>query len=253
VITPLIVVFVGLTVAVIALAIAPRMANRRVVFGDTPDLPKPFGYGMSWLALKTEDTAAVIACLGLGECEPANWNSGIGTIYDASLSDNYVFVSPPVKGWTFVAGVPLPHPVGRNFIDKLTPLLASLSKQFHDVQYFASFPIIDLFGWARFHKGKLLRAFVIGDDGVIWDRGRLTAEEKMLGLRLYDLRGIKGRKGDAGGAIVLYPTEEQVLRLARAWSRDPLTLDKLKVEPGTGFIARVPAAWRAERIRKQAA
>jgi hypothetical protein len=253
VITPLILVLVALTVAVIAFAIAPRLIERTVVFSETPDHPKPFGYGMSWLALKTTDTAAVVACLGLEDVTSANWNSGIGTIYDSALSDSYVFVSPPVKGWTFVAGVPLPHPVGRNFADKLTPLLTGLAQQFIDVQYYAAFPIIDLFGWARLYKGKLVRAFVIGDDGVIWDRGRLTPEERALGLKLFDLRGIKGRIGDAGGPIVLYPTEQQVLRLASAWSLNPLLLASMKTESGTGLIARAPSTWRAERLKQKAA
>ncbi|MEQ1653604.1 MAG: hypothetical protein ABL897_14040 [Hyphomicrobium sp.] len=254
---PLVLALVSVTIAVIALALAPRLTDRRVVFGDAPDAPKPFGYRMSWFAVKSADTAAVMQAMGLAAASdeaavPANWNSGIGTIYDDGLSDSYVFVSPPVKGWTFVAGVPLPHPIGPAFSDKLTPLLLQLGQSFPDVQYFASFPIIDLFGWARVHKGKLIRAFVIGEDGVILDRGRLTPEEKALGLKLFDLRGIKGRKGDAGGAIVLYPTEEQVLRLARVWSCSPLLLDKMKMDDSTGFIARVPASWRAERIRRAA-
>lgn len=248
----IVLLLVGLTIALIALALVPRLSDRRIVFGEEPDQPKPFGYRMSWLAVKTADTAAVIETLGLVDATSTNWNSGIGTIYDNSLSDMYVFVSPPVKGWTLVAGVPLPHPFGKAFADKLTPLLMGLSQRFPEVQYFATFPIIDFFGWARLHKGRVIRAFIIGDDGVIWDRGRLTPEEKTLGLKLYDLRGIKGRKGDAGGAIVLYPTEEQVIRLAAGWGLNPLMLDKLTLEPGTGFIARAPAAWRAERIKRAA-
>lgn len=250
--TALILILTGATVALIALVLAPRLSERRVVFGETPDQPKPFGYRMSWLAVKSADTAGVIDALGIEGAAPANWNSGIGTIYDDRLSDTYVFVSPPVKGWTFVAGVPLPHPVGPSFIDKLTPLLLRLSERFTDVQYFASFPIIDLFGWARVHKGKLVRAFVIGESGVILDRGRLTAEEKELGLKLFDLRGIKGRKGDAGGAIVLYPTEEQVLRLASGWSINPLLIDKMKADAAAGFIGKAPVSWRAERQRQAA-
>ena len=127
-----------------------------------------------------------------------------------------------------------------------------LSHRFSEVQYFAAFPIIDYFGWSRLRKGRVVRAFIIGDDGVIWDRGRLTPEEKSLGLKLYDVRGIKGRKGDAGGVIVLCPTEEQVIRLAAGWGLNPLMLDKISATRATGFIARAPAAWRAERIERAA-
>ena len=249
----LITILIGLTIALIAVFVAPRAIEARVIFDRAPDAPRAFGYRMAWLAIKTEATDEVIAALELTDTQAANWNCGIGTIYAADLSDTYVFVTPPVKGWTFVVGVPLPHPVGRSFVDKLTPLLGALSSQFKDVQYFAAFPVIDFFAWARLERGKLTRAFAIGDDGVIWDRGRLTREEKALGLKLFDLRGIKGRSGDAGGAIILHPTEPQVLTLARAWSLDPATLDAVDGGPATGFIARAPSHWRAERIRRAAA
>lgn len=108
----LIIILICLTVAAAAFVIAPRLTVGRVVFDATPDTPKSFGYRMSWLAIKSTDTHAVAAALALTGLEAANWNTGIGAIYDRDLSDSYVFVSPPVKGWTFIAGVPLPHPVG---------------------------------------------------------------------------------------------------------------------------------------------
>ncbi len=244
--------FIAVTIAVIAFAVAPMLVQTRVIFGADPDLPKAFGCDMAWLAIKSDDPNAVAEALELTELVPANWNSGIGTIYDGKLGDTYVFVSPPVKGWTFVAGIPLPLPVGRSFVDKLTPMLARLSSAFRDVQYFAAYPDIDLFAWARLERGRMVRAFAIGDDGVIWDRGRLTQEEKALGLKLFELRGIRGRKGDAGGAIILHPTEEQVLQLARSWSIDTGRLDKFDVAPALGLIARAPSQWRTERVRKAA-
>lgn len=249
----LILILTGLTIAAIVFVVGPKLGESRVVFDQSPDAPKAFGYSMSWLAIRTTAVDDVIAILGLEDVEAANWNSGVGTIYAPDLSDSYVFISPPAGGWTFVAGVALPHPAGHSFIDKLTPLLARLSSEFKDVQYFAGFPVIDFYAWARLEKGKFVRAFAIGDEGVIWDRGRLTPEEKALGLKLFDIRGIKGRKGDAGGAIILHPTEEHVLRLAEAWSLDPLTLDASGGPLSAGFIARVPQMWRAELIRKAAA
>ena len=250
----LIIIFalIAATVAVIAFAIAPQLIQKRVIFGAEPDLPKAFGCDMAWIAIKSDDPSAVAEALELTELIPANWDAGLGTIYDAKLGDTYVFVTPPVKGWIFAAGIPLPLPAGRSFVDKLTPLLARLSSAFREVQYFAAYPDIDLFAWARLERGCMLRAFAIGDDGVIWDRGRLTAAEKTLGLKLFELRGIRGRKGDAGGAIILHPTEEQVLQLARSWSIDTGRIDKMDVAPAHGFIARAPSQWRAERMRKAA-
>ncbi|MEQ1716677.1 MAG: hypothetical protein ABL907_11940 [Hyphomicrobium sp.] len=249
----MIAIFVALTTGAIRYFILPGMADKRVVFSVEPDSPKPFGLAMAWIAIKSEETDRIAVALGLDATSPANWDAGIGTVYDPALADDYIFVSPPVKGWTLIAGVPLPLPVGRVFVDKLTPLLAHLGREFRDVQYFASYPVIDFFAWARLERGRMVRAFAIGDEGVIWDRGRLTLEERALGLKLFELRGVRGRKGDTGEAIILHPTEEQVLRMACGWSLDPSTLDKIaSTKPGVGFVARAPHRWRTERIRKAA-
>jgi hypothetical protein len=163
-----------------------------------------------------------------------------------------VFVSPPVGDWTFVVGLPLPHPVGRGFIDKCTPLLVELGGHFPEVQYFFSYPPIDFYAWARVHDGGLTRAFAMTDEGIVWNKGRTTKEERGLRLKLFELRGVQGRKGDAGGEMILHPTEEHVMRLANRWSIDPTTLDGIAVDAGVGYVARAPASWRSERVRKVA-
>jgi len=255
VLAPIVLIFgmIGLTVAAIVYVVLPGLERpRTVVLAVEPDTPKPFGPSMAWIAVRTQDTARVASLLELAPLLPANWDAGVGTVYDSALSDEHVFISPPVKGWTFVAGVPLPLPAGRAFVDKLTPLLAHLSSQFRDVQYFAAFPEVDFYAWARLERGRIVRAFAIGEEGVIWDRGRLSPQERALGLKLYEVRGIRARKGDAGEGIILHPTQEQVLRLACGWSLDPSMLDKIEGPAGIGAVARAPSAWRSERIRHAA-
>lgn len=231
-----------------------RGEARRFEVADVADAPKPFGYKMAWLAVRTEDPRALMDWLGLGDCKAANWDSGIGTVYDDELSGGHVFVSPAVNGWTFVVGLGLPHPVGTGFVDKLTPLLMRLGAEYPDVQYYFTYPLIDFFAWARVKNGKLQRAFAVNDEGVVWNKGRVTAEERALGLRLFELRGVRERSGDAGGELVLYPTEDHVLQIARAWSLDPTRLDDLlHAGEGCGAVAAVPLAWMAERRRNRAA
>lgn len=242
------------TILIAAFLLAPRLSEGRVVFDTEPDRPQAFGYQMSWLAIRTRDSARVVDVLGLREPEAANWQTGIGAVYDRRIGDRTVFVSPPVNGWTFVVGLALPQPMGRGFIDKCTPLLMKLGGEFIEAQYFLSYPPMDFHAWARVVDGRLVRAFAIGDEGIVWNKGKPTKEEKTLGLKLFELRGVKGRKGDAGGELILYPTEEHVMRLASRWSMDPTILDRTAAgtEPAMGTAALVPSSWTAERQRKVA-
>ncbi|MDX2308125.1 MAG: hypothetical protein NW216_07805 [Hyphomicrobium sp.] len=245
----------GLVVATMFVAIrylAPRLSQGNVLYGAVPDAPTGFGYRMAWLAVRTRDTGAVVEALGLIGPHPCNWRSGIGAVYDRALGEHQIFVSPPVNGWTFVVGLSLPQPVGRHFVDKSTPFLLALGTRFVEVQYFMAYPPIDFFAWARMLDGRLVRAFAVGDVGVLWNKGKPTREERTLGLRLFELRGVKDRRGDAGGEVILHPTEDHVMRIAAKWSLDPTKLGAQSSQPGLGVIARAPAVWRAERLKASA-
>jgi hypothetical protein len=244
-------IMVSLTIAIAARVLAPRLSEGRVHFAHSPDRPAAFGYKMAWLAVRSRDTAAVVEELGLVAPQACNWRSGIGSVYDNRLGNDHIYVSPPVNGWTFVVGLALPYPVGRTFVDKCTPLLDRLGSRFVEVQYFFAYPPVDLFAWARLLEGRVVRAFAITDTGIVWNKGRTTKEERALGLKLFDFRGVRGRKGDAGGEIILYPTEEHVLHLAERWSLDPTRLEDSDLAgDGLGYIALAPASWRPERLRK---
>ncbi len=245
-------ILVGLTIAAVALVLVPATATRRVVFDVRPDRPAAFGYSMSWLALKTEDTAAVVEALGLEDKAAANWSSGIGTVYDAYLGERRVFVSPPVEGWTFIVGLSLPHPLPGAFVDKWHPLVDELSRRFREAQFYMTYPAIDFYAWSRVVEGRIVRAFAIGDSGIVLSHGRTTKEEKALGMRHYELRGVRGRSGDAGGELVIYPTEDHIVQLAGKWSVDPTRLGATGAPAGLGVIATAPTSWRPERQRKAA-
>lgn len=240
---------IALTVAG-AYWLARGAAEQRIIFADIPDAPCAFGCEMAWLAIRSREPEAVIEALRLREAAPCNWNSGIGSIYDDRVGATHVFVTPPVRGWVFVVGLSLPHPVGRGFIDKCTPLLVDLGGRFPEAQYFFSYPPIDYYAWARVRDGRLVRAFAVSDEGIVWNKGRTSKEERGLGLKLFELRGVRGRKGDAGGELILHPTEDHVMRLAHRWSIDPTTLDAEQVPEALGYIALAPQAWRSERQRK---
>jgi hypothetical protein len=247
-----ILVMIIATVAAAALVLAPRMGGGEIVYDLRPDGPRAFGYRMSWLAIRTRDTARVVERLGLDGLVAANWDNGLGTVYSEEHAESHVFVSPPVNGWTFVVGLALPQPMGKAFADKAIPLLLDLGSQFIEVQYYLAYPALDYFAWARLIDGKLQRAYAITDEGVAWNKGKPTKEEKTLGIKLYEVRGVKKRKGDAGGELVLYPTETHVLQLAGKWSLDPSRLDGLPAAATTGYVGLAPARWRPERLKRTA-
>ena len=247
-----IVIMIAVTIAIAVLRLGPHMAQGRTIYEVEPDRPAPFGYKMGWLAVRTRDTEAVVQALGLVEPTASNWNSGIGSVYDDTLGEDHVFVSPPVNGWTFVVGLSLPFPASRGFVDKCSPILLGLGERFVEVQFFFTYPLIDYFAWARVIDRRMVRIFAVSDEGLVVNRGKVSPEERALGLKLFELRGVRGRKGDAGGEMILHPTEDHVLRLAQKWSIDPVKLDDMATEPGIGWIGLAPAHWRAERMRKTA-
>ncbi len=241
-----------LTTVIAGTVLVPRFLTHHVRLANAPDQPRAFGRDMAWLAIQTEDSDAVAAALGLTGLRPANWDSGIGAIYDSEVSDGLLFISPPIRGWTIVAGESLPLPAGSPFIDKMTPLLRQLGKQFRSVLYFASFPIIDFYAWARVDKGRSKRAFAIGEGGVVWDSGKPTSAERRLGLSYVEIRGIAERHGDLGGQLLLHPTEENVFAIAAGWSLNPMALEGFTQRRSVGWIADAPRSWRPERARRVA-
>ena len=247
-----VVIMTVLTVAIAAFVLVPRLGDARIVYDRVPDQPVSFGFKMSWIAVRSDEPRAVAEALGLDALEPANWRTGIGTVYDDALGESRIYVTPPVEGWTFVIGLSLPPPVGSRFVDKCQPLLGGLSERFGEAQYYMSYPLIDFYGWVRASGGRVVRAFAIGDEGLIWNQGRTTREERALGLKLFEMRGVARRQGDAGAELILYPTEDHVMRLARSWSLDPTGLAEQTSPPGLGLIGMAPATWRAERARKAA-
>ncbi len=243
-------VSIVVTIAVAAFVLAPRLFQPRLVFDDTPDPPAGFGYRMAWLAIRTTDTSRVAEVLGLDAVEASNWRTGIGTVYDERLSQARVYLTPPVNGWTFVVGLALPQPLSRGFVDKCTPMMLDLAGAFPEAQYFLCYPPMDFFAWARVADGKLVRAFAIGDEGVIWNKGKATKEERGIGLKVAEVRGVKSRKADVGPPMQVYPTEAHVMHLASCWSLDPTTLQGTRADPGIGYVCATPARWKPERLRR---
>lgn len=115
-------------------------------FDQTPERPEPFGFKISWFAVKAADPAAVLSALEFGEGTSTNWASGLAAAYaDSSPSDRWVFASPPVGGWVLAVGSWLPYPTDETHHDigkKFDVLFSRLMRRFDDIQFFGSHRVV---------------------------------------------------------------------------------------------------------------
>lgn len=184
------------------------------------DMPVPFGPRMAWLAVATADTPAVAAAVGLRKPRSVAWLPGVEAAHRGE-----VFVTPPVGDWTLAVGTPLFHTPDATAAG-VTALLATLGKQFEEVQYFASHRDVGLLTWALARRGQLVSGFASLGERVLWDAGTPTPDEAALGLR------------SAGGQPerVVPLSEDDLFQLAGFWSVDPNTLSVEFAEPAEGLL-----------------
>ncbi len=187
-----------------------------------PDEPIPFGYKCSWLAIKTDEPEAVVTSLGLAGVQKCNWAKGIAAAYKGD-----VFVTPVVQGWVLVVSIALPEIPDQKRGDELTPLIKVLGKKFSDVQYFGTHRVVGYHAWLRAKDGEIVRRYAyLGERGeTLRDDGKRTEEEKKLGLVYGDSK---------------FPSEQDVMKLAGAWSIDPVSLDELKLAKSVGYLGSFP-------------
>jgi hypothetical protein len=245
-------IFVAITLAVAAYIVWPRTPAALLQFDGAPDTPIGFGPDMSWLAVRTTDTARLTQALGMRSVRACNWSSGIGAVYDARFRDAFVFITPPIDGWSFVIGRGLPHPLASHRLrDHNTPLLESVSQQFGECQYFGQFPDLDMTAWLRAVDGAVVRGFAANSEGPYLDVGRATKVERTFALGNFDLVGVQSRRGDVGGRLLFRPKPQHVFEIAARWSRDPSKLGKLsRFGTSAGVIGYAPSGWRPVVVRE---
>lgn len=194
----------------------------------TPDTPQGFGPRLVWLAFRGVGPEAVTRGLDLREPTASTWADGLKAAYAGR-----VFVTPPLgdAGWVLAASTRFPDPGDKKHTDAATPALVHLSQLFGEVQYFATYDVLDLHAWARFVKGSAVRkiAYLGADSAYVWAEGAPTPEERKLGI-VY--------AGDPKGDK--QPSEENVFAVAGAWSVDPTTLQSRNLPPSLGVVGSPP-------------
>lgn len=211
----------------------------------TPDKPIGFGYKNAWLAIRTEDPSVLAEVLGLRDLKPANWRTGLNSSYERH--ETHVFVTPPVEGWVFVVGIALPDTGDSSRPDRCTPILEALGKKYEHVYFFGTHRVVDFHAWARVDNGLVSRAYAyLGEQGVtIWDKGEKTKEEVALKFNfLADEPTELQRKEYRERGEHTSPKEEDVIKIAEAWTMNPLRIDEMDLPPSVGLVGRVPSEWR---------
>jgi len=186
-----------------------------------PDFPCQFGYKSSWYAIKNESPVSVIEKLGLDIICESNWNFGFEYIYNHK---NAVFLSPKLDDYVLVIGLG----------DVAIETIKKHAKLFGGMQYFASHRVGSYYAWAKFIEGEIVHAYGYcpeTEETVFWDEGMLTAEEIKLGFEAFPKKGdeIKWEEDD------IYPNEEHVIEIAKAWGFNPAFEDG-EHEKSTGYI-----------------
>jgi hypothetical protein len=177
-----------------------------------------FGYKQAWLAIRTTDAAPVLAELGLRDLGEVSWRTGVDLAY---LTPGRLAVTPPLPGaggagWTLVAGTWL-------FTEPVD--LALLSRTLGtEVQRFATHRVVEAHEWSRAVDGRVVRAFAhLGERGELTEwLGDPEPVEREIGL-----------PPAVDDDTFLLVGEDDVMRVAGAWSVDPTSLDG---EPAPGRL-----------------
>ncbi|MGM9484451.1 hypothetical protein ACS5PN_24865 [Roseateles sp. NT4] len=187
-----------------------------------------FGYKTAWFAARTTDATALAHALGLANLRPAPADVATAAAYEHDTGN--AFITPVLEGWTLVMSKDFLDLAGGSppsFVDLLCKASAELRTE---VQFFASYRVCEVHGWARATQGELSRAYCYdGSSGdIVIDHGEPTAQEVALGHRFFNPAGAEA-EGDTywERTDLRHVSETDVMQLAGLWSIDPSERDDM--------------------------
>jgi hypothetical protein len=196
-----------------------------------------FGYKTGWLAIQDGDLPTVLDLLEARVMGVAAWQEGIDRAYNEADS---VVATPLLTGthgaWMLVAGRWVAS--NRDRID-VAAMSAALSRE---VQLFVTHRVVEGHGWERASGGTSARSFeYVGESGKVtrW-HGDPQDIELAIGLpTTFD--PTRDSMSEKPGLAVC---EDDVMRVAAAWSVDPTTLEGL---PATAPLTVAQLPLQADR------
>ena len=222
--TGLIIALLGSFTVVLAGAIVMVLVHRRnlrewrrqkrlaaALQRSTPARPQvPMALPGRWVAVRSMNTEHLREALAIrGPMFP--WSEALSRV-----DENRLFLSAPVDGWTLIVGAAVPDPA--TDVDAVFRFLLELSREAGDVQYFSLDRVLGFHGWARLKDGRVLRGYAWAGE-TVWNQGRLTLDERLLGMRCRAY----GEETPALGYGAVSPEMENTERvplLAQRWGID---------------------------------
>lgn len=180
-----------------------------------------FGYKMQWFAVKTNDQKKIAEIIKLKKVSKSNWENGIKGAYQ-----NSVFITPQINDWIIVCGHGIPS-------GKEKQLLVDLSKEFGEVQFFATHRVSDYHSWMKAINGTIERSFTYSDeyDNGYAAQGNPTRIEKENGLT---------KEIENDSEYIDFIDEEFLMKIAKNWSIDPTQLSQRKdIKPELGIVGTI--------------
>ncbi len=211
----------GFVLATMATRLFRQRALDRWLDALPADQPISFGFRTAWLAVRSDDSAAVARAFGLLDVEEIGWPRGM---HRAAAGLAVSFVTPPIDGWVLL------HPAwGIEHAVRVSRTLGT------EVCAFESERIGGWYAWRRVDRGEVVREVAVDQVTVVEQHGERTAVEDELGLDLLESLP----EDEASREKLRVPGEGDVLTIAEAWSVNPYTFEK-RPPIGAGLIGRWP-------------
>ncbi len=193
--------------------------DRRI---SLPLIPLP----TRWLAVRTGNPYLVQVALGLHKPMLCSWEEGL-----SAVSEQTLFISPPVRGWILVMGSKLPDPV--EDVDRAFRFILALSRKLGQVQFFSLNRVVSHHAWVKADHGGIQRAYAWAGR-TLWNQGEIKPAELELGMKCYPYAEVRERVGFAQVDPAALNTDRLSLLAAR-WSVDPATIDARMLKESQGI------------------
>jgi hypothetical protein len=202
--------------------------------------------GLPWLAVPNVEPEEVIRLLGFHDPEPSSWEEATD-----ALSDDYealVFVTPRLRGWTYVVGRGLLDfgEGDRGLADKrvyvgVTDLCKRLSRDYGRAGAFGEDGQLTWYFWILARDGDLCRRFV-WDDALVVDEGEILPAELTCRKAFEATEYFDPESECPDQDFRTYTSGKAVSAVVSQWMQCPTGLEESELEPG--WLAFSP--WRTK-------